>query len=392
MAIIPLILLLFAFPVSAAVPAYKLTPVPPTASLNVPGVGVYRGVVSGSANAGSYAFSVGPTVFPGQTASMRQAIASAVTYRLPVEQSLARRVAVTAMRSLPGVALTGLALELGYEYASGAWRTPEPQPPTQIAFQIPGDSHWYTPSQASGTLCPAGGLNTCVATAVGLPASACNYAGSPQYACQHGFVNPYPPTYRPVSEADWAQAPDAIGRNLTDSELQQMVSAGYGVPVGQPVPEPIPGQSRQPVGQPFTDPLTGQRYQPYVSVEPYGDQDGSVRVTPYDAPIDANGNPQLGPDNEPVPPREPTESKTELGSLDPEDDPKPAHVEIELAGGYVTEGGICPGARSFTASGQSYAIEYQPLCDAAQDYVRPLLLASASLGALMIVYGGVRGI
>lgn len=53
-------------------------------------------------------------------------------------------------------------------------------------------------------------------------------------------------------------------------------------------------------------------------------------------------------------------------------------------------GAVCPAPNTFTVSGQTFTISYQPLCDKAS-WIKPLVLLVAGFISLGIVYGALKG-
>jgi hypothetical protein len=52
--------------------------------------------------------------------------------------------------------------------------------------------------------------------------------------------------------------------------------------------------------------------------------------------------------------------------------------------------GTCPSPIPLTVGGHSYSISYQPACDVATTYLKPALLAIASIMAYLICAGGIK--
>lgn len=76
----------------------------------------------------------------------------------------------------------------------------------------------------------------------------------------------------------------------------------------------------------------------------------------------------------------------------PATDPNPTEdvtVKLTPTGGFGAEGGSCPPPYSFVVQGRSYQISYAQACDFFSA-VRPVVIASAMLSALLIALGGYK--
>jgi hypothetical protein len=133
---------------------------------------------------------------------------------------------------------------------------------------------------------------------------------------------------------------------------------------------------------------------------------GFVRATGYDTPLDASGVPLNGSNglpinqetfSEPVSPVDPCVDNPDLlacqglGSLDPAEDPSQQERSLSFTPGTLATAGACPSPYVGTLmGGRTLSFDYQPVCDAASNYVKPLVLVFAAVAAYMIFIGGLR--
>lgn len=353
---------------------------------------------------------------PGVPTAAQEAISSAVTMRSPINQTLLKK-ALLGARVVGGLSLPVLAL-MGLEYAAGQWYSNQPDPlqPTTLKFI---DGHYFYDPNLSTGACSSGGGLACVASSFGLPSTACNTFGVPQYQCSIGSSNPWAVQTQPISQTQAEAIVQASPISPTDADIQMMLDAGWGVPI-QPNPEvvidlsnlnstalaelsslgyfqPTPKSIALKNGQPVLDPLTGQNKQPMLQIDPA--PNAGVRLTPYDAPVDAAGNPQTDVQGNPLPNQkseaDPCELNPEragcstLGTPD-ETVPTPIARTIDANFNAFNISGQCPADKTFTAGGITQTIHMAPICSAATDYIKPFMLLMASITAYFIFVGGLR--
>lgn len=76
---------------------------------------------------------------------------------------------------------------------------------------------------------------------------------------------------------------------------------------------------------------------------------------------------------------------------EPEEDVTPRDSEnIEFDSVSLGGSGSCPADKTFSVMGNSYAMSYEPICNAATTYVKPFVLLACSLLAAMIFIGGLK--
>lgn len=63
---------------------------------------------------------------------------------------------------------------------------------------------------------------------------------------------------------------------------------------------------------------------------------------------------------------------------------------LTMIPGTYSETGGCPAPRTFEAGGHNFTVTYSEVCSAATDYVKPLVLLAAAVGAYLIFVGGLR--
>ncbi|MBI5330715.1 MAG: hypothetical protein HZB71_08890 [Betaproteobacteria bacterium] len=81
--------------------------------------------------------------------------------------------------------------------------------------------------------------------------------------------------------------------------------------------------------------------------------------------------------------------KDYFGSLSGSD-PAAKSVSLGWLPGTLSEASSCPADKSFTVAGQTYSVSYTQICNAATDYVRPLVILLASVMAYMIFVNGMK--
>jgi hypothetical protein len=70
--------------------------------------------------------------------------------------------------------------------------------------------------------------------------------------------------------------------------------------------------------------------------------------------------------------------------------PESTEREVLFVPGGLSESGTCPAPRTFNVGGHSVSIPFDPICNAASTYMRPLVLLLASVSAYMIFVGGLK--
>jgi hypothetical protein len=332
-------------------------------------------------------------------------LSSGITGTAVVNQSLAKRLAVNALRLTPlaiGVGLTAWALSDDLSYFAGEWHK---------SSTLPGLLD-YVPSGGVGpsSACNAPGGCSNYAVFYSMTTSQWNdlcgsLNGIAAWDGTNGYCHLYTsPVTSPVvaTSADFDHLADTPA-SLTDAQLAEMIAAGYAVPIGDIDPEILAQARHITYGLPYTNPVTGEHLQPMLALDVAG---SSVRATGYDTPLDASGVPLNGPDglpikqetaSDPVPPVDPCVANPGslacqgLGSLDPADDPVQQTRSLSFTPGTLATAGSCPAPYVGTImGGHTLSFDYQPVCDAATNYVKPLVLVFAAVAAYMIFIGGLR--
>lgn len=120
--------------------------------------------------------------------------------------------------------------------------------------------------------------------------------------------------------------------------------------------------------------------------------DGATTVTESTKAPTPGATPEAPPD-EPTPFCEQYPDASACKPLDvPPSDPVAPHeipVAFAPSGGFGSEAGACPPPYSFVVQGRSYQISYSQACDFFSA-VRPVVIASAMLTALLIALGGYK--
>ncbi len=198
----------------------------------------------------------------------------------------------------------------------------------------------------------------------------------------------------PFEESDWDRMPD-VPKEVHD-ELAK--SPAY-MPEGAPVGDPEIQAQDLPDGSPVQLP-DGSTVQPMVRLTP--NPDGTVRVDTYEKPLtDTAGVPIPSESATPVPTTTPTPGLCALypdiiacqtfGTPDPE---KPVATDKTLGQftpGTLSEAGTCPAPISLNIAGVNALMSWDPVCNVASTYIRPLVLLMASVAAYFIFVGGLRG-
>lgn len=363
--------------------------------------------------------------------SMAEAVGTAITLRAPVIQSAAKIIGSNALRTLATGSVIGVlglwALDRGMQYVAGQWQTTEPDPNTppgygwqpSIGYYGYPDarlshSDWQVRDIAKNE-CWARGTppgQTTWDTIVTSPDGTTFYCASARNFLQ-GTVQ------RPATQQDFDDLA-ANGRDLTNSELQGMADNGIPVPVAQPTTvigdfsnlssqeladlaamgffQPLPGVGAVPVGDPVTDPVTGQKTQPMVQLE--SAPNAGVRLTPYEMPLDANGNPATDTQGNPLPAQERQADPCELdpsragcatlGELNDET-PQPDVTNVSITPQTNWGGsGQCPSTANLSFLGQPIAFEFTPACTFFSA-MQPVVIAAAWVASILIFIGGVKG-
>lgn len=381
--------------------------VPPTETMSN-NWGVKSGWFWQSADTGSLAAT------SRMSASDAQAMNRAITGASRVTQSAAKTLASGIIKASVGGVLATVALEMGLQYLNDKWTvvTPSPDTPAGFTTNCGNGATWCYPEPCV-TIYYCGNriaaFNKCYnnggAYGTVIPGGSCHGTGAPPWTTQS----------RQATDSDFQNIPT---RDLSDTELAEMVRLGYAVPVDKPAATVIGdftamtaadlailasmGYFQQaPVtvksGAPYTDPITGQKMQPQLSVSP--EPNGGARVTATDQPINEDGTSATEPDGTPVKPEDaidPCTSNpnslacTSLGSLDPSADPVASTFDVSLTPGTLNTSGTCPADRSLTLMGNSAVMSFQPICNAASTYVRPFVLLASAVVASFIFVGGLK--
>lgn len=368
-----------------------------------------------SPNAGSLAATT------RMSAADAQSMYSAISGTGRASQSAAKIVAVGVLRAIPGIALLGIASDLGYQYVSNQWQKTVTAPTNTVGYIPFGSLGPYDCNAAGGCsnhadffVRSAQEWNILCAPAM---SAVINVNQSWIGYCHHSVVPDFGGTSL-VTDTDWLNAPSQITRSLTDAELAEMVRLGYAVPIDKPAATVIGDFSaltaaelatltamgyfqQSPItvnnGPAFTDPVTGDQLQPKLTVE--AAPNGGVRVSSSDQPVDAAGDPAKnadGTDKAPTDSADPCAGNPDsvqcstLGSLDPAGDPLPTTHNLSFQPGTLATAGTCPAPRSMSALGHPIAFSYQPICDAASTYIRPFVLLASAIASYFIFVGGLR--
>lgn len=336
-----------------------------------------------------------------------------------VSQSLARKVAVGALKAAPGLILTAWALDFGLSFYEGHWQKTSPPPPGGVCWEktltAPQQSFCNTFGPCLIQPNPAGTYSCSVTAASCGAGPTANGWG----ACYDAGVGSNPPSNtQPATEQDFDEL-ENTGRDLTQAELQSMQAAGYAVPVNPPLTkigdlsnltaqelaelqgmgffQPTPNSGAIKHGDPVKNPVTGQLEQPMLQLDPA--PNAGVRVTPYSTPVDAAGNPALDPQGNPLPNTADSPDPctlnpdragcAQLGTLDdatPAPTQTPVSITPEAAWGGA---GQCPQDVVLNVMGQSVPFKFSGACQFFQ-LMNPVVLAAAWVSALFIFIGGVR--
>lgn len=334
-----------------------------------------------------------------------------------INQPLAKKALLTAVNGgVIGLGVTYLA-SVGLQYAAGQWGNGQQESPplgfmplsscvgelhsiySCYQLQGPGFYPWDPEPQQ------------CVSWQ-----GYTKYVGGNYYCLD---ARPPQPTYNPISVAQAQEIAANNPINPTDADYQMMLDAGWAVPIqSNPdvvidlsnVPQqdiqglmdagffqPTPDSATVKNGQPVTDPLTGQKSQPMIQVEPAPNQ--GVRLTPYQTPLDANGQPATDAQGNPLPPTQAQYDPCELNpdragcaNLGTPEDTVIDSVQRTVTGQFneFSISGQCPADKSFTVAGMTHTIQMAPICGAAENYIKPFLLLMASVTAYFIFVGGLR--
>lgn len=198
----------------------------------------------------------------------------------------------------------------------------------------------------------------------------------------------------PAVEQDFI---DAAADPIPDAVAQELARANVPIPVAEPVLSPTP--IVEPYGSPFVDPVTGKTLQTKTRITPDpipGDpfhvriESYNVEVAPAPAPVPGDDVP-APKDEQPTDPC--LDNPNRVGCLDagePEDvELGTLEVPFSVTPIAIGGSGACPPNPTFQAAGQTFVINYGPMCDAAI-WLKPIILAMAWLSAAMIISGAVR--
>ena len=348
-----------------------------------------------------------------------QKISKAITGSAPIAHAIGRKVVIKAITGgVIGIGLSLLAQE-GLEYAAQQWQhtsLPLGAPPT-LTF-VTTDGLWaYAPGNVfQPNPCASGGSLT------GGLSSQPQFPQNPSYigySCILFGGNPFLTTTTPITQVQAEEIASNSSITPTDNDYQMMLAAGWALPLTtdplvtidlpninstdlayltskgyfQPTPTSLAG----PNGSPVTDPVTGTTKQPMVQVDPA--PNGGVSLTPYDQPLDANGDPVVDTNGNPV---SIPSNNTDPCALNPEragcaslgtpesDTITPTEKTVTGQFNSFNISGQCPSDKTFSVAGMTHTIQMSPICGAAQNYIKPFLLLMASVTAYFIFVGGLR--
>lgn len=346
------------------------------------------------------------------------AIGDALILKAPVSQFLAKKALIGAVTGgVVGLGATYL-FSLGLEYAFGQWTIPNSQTWNDGIIQ----TNQYGEKPSAGEFCSTyfpGSIPKLSSPGGGYCANASGNIVSYNSYWNYKNGSTPPPQRTPITNAQAEAIAAASPINPTDNDIQMMLDAGWGVPISnaplvkidlanlnstqladlaamgyfQPTPESLAIKN----GQPVLDPVTGQNNQPMLQIDPA--PNAGVRLTPYNSPVDAAGNPQLDAQGNPLPNTKPEVDPCELNpdragcsTLGELKDPPIQPRNLDVTGNFnsFNISGQCPADKTFTVAGMTQTIQMAPICGAATDYIRPFLLLSASIVAYMIFVGGLK--
>lgn len=349
---------------------------------------------------------------PGIPSAAQEAISKAATLSSPVAQSLAKKQIIGAIAGgVVGLGVTYLA-SLGLEYLADHWSSPSTQ--TWPDGTVNTGNSWSAGLNAAQFCTSAvGGASKPIMT--GTANGYCS--GNPN--AWFTINSPTAPQRNPLT----TQQAETYAQNSpiqpTDADIKMMLDAGWGVPVSK-VPtvkidlsklnsqdlldlqnmgyfQPTPDSLAIKNGQPILDPLTGESKQPMLQIDPA--PNAGVRLTPYDTPVDAAGNPKLDAQGYPVPNQKAEVDPCELNPdragcipLGDADQTNPTSTARTITGDFnsFNISGQCPADKTFSVAGMTQTIQMAPVCNAATNYIKPFLLLMASVTAYMIFVGGLR--
>jgi hypothetical protein len=385
------------------------------------------------------------------------ALSKVIKASAPVDQTALKANIVKNLKALsaPGLALLigPWAVSAGLEYLNGDWvrNTDGEEPPSTtysdyVAYQNPYSGAFYATSGEAWVSVQAMYPSSFPQNCSGDANETLHYVGVTKiYAQQYGKLDPAtgycawkktvyfyacpvnyswggtsciaPPAVLPASPSDF----DVLltHRDMTAAEVQMYTDAGYYLPVqgvhteigdlsslssddlsyltSKGYFQPSPGSLAWPSGSPVTDPVTGQKSQPMVQADPA--PNGGVRLTPYKAPLNADGTPATDASGNPLPNQESQPDPCELdpsrvgcASLGDAEDAEIPTTEVELTTNWneFAFSGSCPADRTFAFGNRSATISMEPICNAAESYIRPFMLLAASVAAYLIFVGGVK--
>ena len=370
-------------------------------------------------------------------ASAAEAMGSAITMRAPVVMTSAKAIGIAAARALPGAILVTWLADMGFQYIAGEYQKIVPN--TDTKYYIKNGVTYWLPSMAN-QYCQANGGGRSYGYMNGNYINCQWSAGNTYDERTYGpAINGIPPVImQPATEADMTAALPAA-RDLTDSEIQAVIDAGWGIPVTSPkvafsplnngtvnyvnMQQMISAAQRQtelnksmptvvantlpdgsisynyfPSPHAKTNPVTGEQSIEAINIQPASNL--GVRISAVEYPVTSAGdmvvpqgqtNPTVtDPVN--VDPCDLNPDRAGCASLGTPDETNPISTPKTITGDFnsFNISGQCPADKTFSVAGMTHTIQMSPICGAAQNYIKPFLLLMASVTAYFIFVGGLR--